>query len=364
MNNKIKVLYLVNSDTTTSIPLEVSKYMNTSDVELVIAAYYGSAVHPKDTDEIKVLNFGAGRINHFGAIWRFIKLLRNGKFDVIHLHHTFSALIGAILSGLFGVAVVKTEHNDHRFYKFYQHMMNAITLPLCDLLLCNSDNTRQSFNAWEKLTSIKKARVVYNGSDFSRIDQHINSTSIIDGKYNEEGVVFGCVGRLVQQKNYERLLKGFATLEGNSTLVVIGGGVQERYLRELVCSFGLEGSVILTGSIPREEVYAILGKLDVFVIASLWEGFCNAAVEGMSAYKPILLSDISTLREVVGDHALGYFDPLSVDSISEALNKTIQQGKVNLKKTGKATAVYARGKYSIEKTAMSYIDAYKEVTKK
>jgi glycosyltransferase involved in cell wall biosynthesis len=168
------------------------------------------------------------------------------------------------------------------------------------------------------------------------------------------------VGRLIPQKNYERLIQAFSTVvdaEPGAKLVLVGDGKKRPQLSELVQELELSDHIIFLGEVSRDQVYALLHEFDIFVIPSLWEGFCNAAVEAMAAGLPLVCSDIQTLHEVVGDVAL-YVDPESPDNIAQGLLDLLQEDPVQWRERGKACRKRAVERYSIERTAKAYVRNY------
>jgi glycosyltransferase involved in cell wall biosynthesis len=66
---------------------------------------------------------------------------------------------------------------------------------------------------------------------------------------------------------------------------------------------------------------------DVFVYPSLYEGFGIPPLEAMSCGCPVICSDRSSLPEVVGE-AVRFFDPESIDSLTDALNQVVSDSSL------------------------------------
>jgi len=64
----------------------------------------------------------------------------------------------------------------------------------------------------------------------------------------------------------------------------------------------------------RGDVSGVLKAADFVVQSSHIDGFCLAAVEGMAAGKPVIVSDIPGLKDVVGDAGVlfPHADPVSL----------------------------------------------------
>jgi glycosyltransferase involved in cell wall biosynthesis len=198
--------------------------------------------------------------------------------------------------------------------------------------------------------------------DVERIDQLASVTPPFSGQF--EGVTIGSVGRLVTQKNYVRFIKAFAEVvnrtEWNVRFVLIGDGDQRDSIRAEIGRLGLNGDVTMVGEVDRDTVYAALHRFDLFVVPSLWEGFCNAAVEAMAAGLPILCSDIQTLHEVVGEEAT-YVDPERPEQMANALLELIKQGPEEWKRRGENARRRAHKHFTVQRTAEAYAESYLEV---
>ncbi|MBA7515862.1 hypothetical protein ES705_07907 [subsurface metagenome] len=129
-----------------------------------------------------------------------------------------------------------------------------------------------------------------------------------------------------------------------------------------VKKFGITNYVCFMGLLRREEVYCLLHILNVSVMTSQWEGFCNAIVEAMAAELPVIISDIPTLKEVVGSAGL-YFrkgDYIDLAKKLEILinNRNMRNRYANLAKNRCFQL------YDIEKTIGEYEEVYRFLLEK
>ena len=216
--------------------------------------------------------------------------------------------------------------------------------------------------SWRKRLLGEKWKVVYNGIDVDRIDR----ANLWDPpfEYPYDGVTIGSVGRFIDQKNYQRLVQAFAQVvdqsERECRLVLVGDGDKREIIEKEVSRLGVEEQVVLTGEVNRDTVYAALHAFDLFIVPSLWEGFCNAAVEAMTAGLPIVCSDIPTLREVVGDVAV-YANPERPESFTRAIGTLLEEDEGGRKKRGENARSRALERYSVERTAKGYVESYLQV---
>ena len=174
----------------------------------------------------------------------------------------------------------------------------------------------------------KKTVPIYNGININKILWYATAENRrqVREKYgiasNEK--LFVCAARLIEQKNFKILIKGFANAtyaNQNIRLLIAGSGHLYDSLLALKQQYDTLNKIQFLKILPREEVYKLMNAADFYIMLSLWEGFCNAIVEAMVAKCPVICSDIITLREVVGEEA-GYF--LHPESETEVTNAILQ----------------------------------------
>jgi glycosyltransferase involved in cell wall biosynthesis len=357
-----KVLYVVNNDSTTSIPLEVAGHINQQQTDFQTIVYYKESSGPQNEFIRDLINIGAKGPFDLKGWWEVFKLIKQNRPELIHAHHTWSAFLFFVVGRLLvpSVKLIKTEHNNHEFFKWHQDILNFFTLLLADKVLCNSESTKNSFSVIEKKIAHHKSEVCYNGVDLSLVKNA--DGSLPQATIQESDTVIGSVGRLIEQKDYPTLIKAFSYLSNQLNkkikLLIIGDGKDRNKLNHLVKEEGLTDVVLFTGVIDRKRVFSYLKDIDVFVMSSLWEGFCNTLVEAMAAEKAIVCSDIPTLREVGGDAAL-FAEPGNPSKFVSQIQKLLEDEE--LRGYFKRMALERAEKFSIEKCTNNYIDTYKSI---
>ncbi len=125
----------------------------------------------------------------------------------------------------------------------------------------------------------------------------------------KEELVIGYVGRLVEQKGVETLLRAATGLEGRWRLSILGSGPQRPRLEHLVRELDLAARVTFEGPMPSTRVPHYLAGLDVLVLPSRtrpgWkEQFGRALIEAMACGVPVIGSDSGAIPHVVGEAGL------------------------------------------------------------
>jgi glycosyltransferase involved in cell wall biosynthesis len=137
-----------------------------------------------------------------------------------------------------------------------------------------------------------------------------------------ETLVFGFVGRLVEQKSIDTLIRAFALFMGrqrcDAKLVIVGEGPLMPALQRCAAEAGVAADVVWAGF--REDIPTVMRAFDVFALTSIFEGFGLVLVEAMAARKPVLATRVSAIPEVVRDGETGLLtEPQDAESIAAGM---------------------------------------------
>jgi glycosyltransferase involved in cell wall biosynthesis len=207
--------------------------------------------------------------------------------------------------------------------------------------------------------------VIHNGVDITWLENCSHEKNEIRKAYGlgPDDFVIGNVGRLVPPKDQESLIRGMAMVTKSlesAKLIIVGTGPLRTTLENLVRKLDLEKNVIFAGSLQREAVYQLLHAIDLFVMYSLWEGFCNALVEAMAARKPVVASDIETFREIMGESSC-LVPPQNPTALATAIldiaNMPVEERQV----MGEALHQHAATDFFLKSTAEAYQHVYERM---
>jgi glycosyltransferase involved in cell wall biosynthesis len=134
------------------------------------------------------------------------------------------------------------------------------------------------------------------------------------------------IGGFDRRKNLPLLIEAFASalpVLGEDVRLVIAGAPHtgnERVfppLEPVIRQHGLEGRVVLTGRVSDDERLALYQAAHVYITPSEYEGFGLTPLEAMACGVPAIVSNRTSLPEVVGDAGL-CVEP-TVDELSRAI---------------------------------------------
>jgi len=189
--------------------------------------------------------------------------------------------------------------------------------------------------------------------------QRVRHTYGIDGDY------ILSVGSIQPRKNLARLVRAYALLaeklgkENVPNLVLAGkrAWLFDETLRSLEES-GVKDSVILTGYVPEKDLPPLYSGAMCFVYPSFFEGFGLPPLEAMKCGAPVIVSNTTSLPEVVGDAAI-CVDPYDINAIAGALERvntdSILREELSIKGQARARL------FDWRDTALRTLDVYRQV---
>lgn len=180
-------------------------------------------------------------------------------------------------------------------------------------IICVSENTKKDLSELYKVPN-SKMQVIhegYSGSEeaFSKSSYSlIKNQKVKDIFRNNVSFVF-FVGRLEKRKNIEMMVRSFEELKkkyGVSHKLVLAGrpGYGYRDIHRAIHESDFKDDIIELGYISEEEKWILLKKAEVFLFATLYEGFGIPILEAQSSMTPVIASNTSSIPEVVESSAI------------------------------------------------------------
>ncbi|MBI1888939.1 MAG: glycosyltransferase family 4 protein [Candidatus Spechtbacteria bacterium] len=136
-------------------------------------------------------------------------------------------------------------------------------------------------------------------------------------------------GRLLKLKNIETLIRGFSRLVQESPgkevrLKIVGDGPEEKKLRKLARSLGLEKKVIFEKALPQEGLWRELQSAWLLVVPSFFEISPNIVLEACAAGSPILVTREVGLPSSITKNLI-MFNPLDEAMLVESMRSFLDE---------------------------------------
>jgi glycosyltransferase involved in cell wall biosynthesis len=136
----------------------------------------------------------------------------------------------------------------------------------------------------------------------------------VDGAF-----IVGYVGRLVESKGVQLLIRALARLPVNVHALIVGNGPNRQNLEALARQVGVAGRVRFEPAVPYKSVPGVMRSMQALVLPSLptshWvEQFGRVLIESMACGVPVVASRSGGIPEILGDGGVlvepGDEDPL------------------------------------------------------
>lgn len=155
------------------------------------------------------------------------------------------------------------------------------------LVITNSKITSNQIS----INTKAKVETIYNPAYSKDIIEYAKEV-LNDSEFeNLKGYKIISVGRLVNVKDFETLIKSFYRVLStvDASLIIIGEGTNRNYLNDLIIQLGLEHKVYLAGFQTNPHKY--VANSDLFVLSSKYEGLPNSLIEAIAVGTPAISTD-------------------------------------------------------------------------
>lgn len=142
-------------------------------------------------------------------------------------------------------------------------------------------------------------------------------------------VIVGAAGRLTPVKGFDLLLHALARVRmiapgAALQLWIAGDGPERAPLEALAASLDLDAHVRFLGHCGPAAMAGFWAAIDLFVLASRWEGLPFVILEAMAHAKPVIATTVDGIPEAVVDGETGVLvPPAQVDPLAQALHELI-----------------------------------------
>jgi glycosyltransferase involved in cell wall biosynthesis len=247
-----------------------------------------------------------------------VRLLRAGRYDVVHTHTSKAGALGRIAAALIRRGPVVHQPHGHLFYGYYGRLGSALVV-LAERILARWSRAQIALTwrgAEEHLGRgighPGEFRVIRSGIDLApyRSARSRRDASRARLGFATGDLVVGSLCRLEPIKGVQELLQGFLrAAASNPRLRLLVGGdgpLKEELLRRTLVS-GRRDRVTITGVWVSPE--DVLPALDIFVMASRNEGMGRALVEAMACGLPVIACAVGGITEVLEEGRAGILIP-------------------------------------------------------
>jgi len=276
--------------------------------------FEGDLLAPLGNMGIKLFPLRGRNLFGLTGIIDLYKCLKDNSIQIVHCWDALS-IIARILKPCTGSRIIESFGNPVTSKgSLIYYLTNKITSLLMDGSIFTIQEVQKSF---------EDSRVLFlNGKDKAVIANCINTNKIKPFCYDntikeqwrlpEDHTLLTNVALFNEQKGQMYLLQAMRIIlqeMPKARLILVGWGPLENELKVMARNLGIEDHVFFTGKCQREEVFKLLAVTDIFVLSSLWEGFCLAIAEAMALGKPVVSTRTDGSQTLIIDNETGLLVP-------------------------------------------------------
>lgn len=310
------------------------------------------------------LNISKKKLRRFqpSMVFQLARVIKEKGIDIVHCQRHKPTVYGALAAYITGknLKVISHVRGLNRTRSFKRKLLNGILFRRISRIIAVSNAVRDDIVSTNLMSFPDKAVTIYNGigvEPYTDCSLTREQARIWLGLPEKDAFVYGTVGRLVETKGQEVLLKAFARVcerYPESWLIITGKGRLGSELRSLSAKLNIHERVVFLGY--RTDIPEVLKAYDVFVLPSIAEGLPGALLEAMATGIPVIASRVGGVPEILEDPSLGIMvSPSSTDELASAMERLRSMDEMRRNMMGVALRELMLEKFTKEKmiTAMS-----------
>ncbi|KIF81536.1 TIGR04063 family PEP-CTERM/XrtA system glycosyltransferase [Noviherbaspirillum autotrophicum] len=181
----------------------------------------------------------------------------------------------------------------------------------------------------------EKITVIPNAVNIDSFDMHDAADTALAAKLGlQQKQVLGFIGSFYAYEGLDILLQALPAVlskQPDTRVLLVGGGPQEKALKDLAGKLGIADKVIFTGRVPHEEVQRYYNLIDVLVYPRLKMRLTDLVtplkpLEAMAQGRLLVASDVGGHRELIEDGRTGVlFEAGNPDALAQQVLALLSQ---------------------------------------
>jgi glycosyltransferase involved in cell wall biosynthesis len=259
---------------------------------------------------IPVRTFGvAGSLAHPATLAGLVATARRLRAERVHVVHGYlyeGNILGVLAGRLAGTPVrLASKRSLDRYPRRSQRTATRLANAWAHRIVCNADAVSR-FVLEEERPATAKLVVIPNGIRFATAPMASERPAGVPSGVK----LVGAVGRLNWKKAYHHLLDAAARVRAvrdDVEFVVVGDGPMRGEVEAEATRLGIRPYVHLLGEI--RDARSLMRSFDVFVMSSVIEGMPNVLLEALSAERPVVVTGVGGIPEIVAHEKSGLVVP-------------------------------------------------------
>lgn len=297
------------------------------------------------------------------ALWQLRKLIRAEQPDILHTWLFAANAYGRLVAGPSlspRPKVIVSERCVDVWKAGWQVWLDRKLIDGTDRLVANSEAVAEFYRSLG--FPAERMCVIRNGIEIPELTP-FNRDAVLAELEIPAGVpVIGFVGRLAKQKRVDDLVFAMALvaiLRPDVHLLLVGDGSERDKLMKFARDLNVDHLIRFAGHQPDAE--ELLRVMNVFWLASDFEGQSNSLMEAMAAGLPVVATDIPPNRELVVDGETGFLVRVGDRVAFQQFTDRLLADPELARRLGNAGRERMRREFSIDSLVASHVKLYREV---
>ena len=282
-------------------------------------------------------------LNDAIALWKLYRLMRNGRYHIVHTHSAKASVLGRLAAKLAGTPLILETLHGHIFHDYQPRAVNLLCRAVYKLCALMTDHfisvsdlvTRDAVVAG--VDRAEKFSTIYSGME---LDWFLNAEVdplAVRREFGiaEDALVIGKVARLFPLKGHDQLFDAAPAIVEKypeARFFLVGDGILYEHLRRRARELGILDNFVFAGFIPRERIPQMLSAMDVVVHTSLREGLARVLPQALAMGKPCVSFNVGGAAEVVIPDETGYVvTPGDAAGLVEAVVRLLADPQLRLR---------------------------------
>lgn len=301
------------------------------------------------------------KVAYFKELKAVKEIIKTFNPDIVHAHYATSyGLLGVLTK--FKPLIISLWGSDIFDFPRKSFLHKAVlkyNLKMADCVLSTSyvmaEETRKYTNRSILVTPFG-------------IDMNVFKPKLVKNIFAETDLVIGTIKVLDEVYGIDYLIKAFKVLKDKYPqsplkLLIVGRGPQTEELKKLTASLGISDDCVFTGFVNHALVSDYHNMIDIPCFLSNSESFGVAVLEASSCEKPVVVTNVGGLPEVVDEGITGFIVPPRDEHAAAAAIETLILNPALRKTLGENGRKKVGLLYNWDKNLEDIIQIYNDVLK-
>ena len=319
-NNDHKVWIITNK-------IEDEKYISHKNIKIIFVPpilKYQGGLPPSIKDNIQYL---------WNATKTGLKIIKHNNVDIVHSNNFTPAFVGGLLSLLTSKKHITSVWDIFTlcgcdYWKKWAEQIGVSKINQYIGPIFEKLSLKIKCDAFHTISNASKEDLIKFGTKkpIHVISPTIKEIQTVNNTHKNKQFIY--LGRLVFYKNIEVLIKAIKIVKKEDKeikLIIVGGGPQLKKIQKTIKDLDLQDNVITKGYVNTKEKFELISESNALLFPSLCEGFGLVILEAFSQNKPVLVSNIRPMSDIIEHKKTGYvLDPDDENIWAEQIIKLLR----------------------------------------